>query len=516
MRHLASDLEASARRYPDRVAVVDPDGRELTYRELDDRASRIAGFLQAAGVAPGDRVALAMPKGGTAVTLIFGILKARAAYVPIDWSGPVERTAAILRQSGAVAACLHSMPHGKLLAAAPEVLPATVIVAGDGDGKSTIAYEAVMSHAPSSESLADRRGDEVAYILFTSGSTGVPKGVTLTHENATSFVDWCSHTFKPTEEDRFGSHAPFHFDLSVFDIYVAIKHGAAIHIVSEALGQSPKLLARWILDRGLTVWYSTPSILTLLTQFGDLDALSRNQLRLVLFAGEVFPVKHLRQITAHWPHPTYYNLYGPTETNVCTFARIPLPIPGTRTEPFSIGHPCAHCEALVLDSEDGREVTSGEEGLLYITGSSVFRDYWNRADLTESAFITRRGARWYNTGDVVRSTDDGYIYLGRRDRMIKRRGYRIELGEVEQGLYKSARVREAAAVAISDGDGVKIVAFLTLHADAVRSIIEMKQHCAAVLPTSMSPDVFVFVEELPRTSTQKVDYQRLIRDYVPV
>jgi amino acid adenylation domain-containing protein len=360
---------------------------------------------------------------------------------------------------------------------------------------------------------AEPTSGDLAYILYTSGSTGVPKGVMLTQLNAVSFVDWCTSEFTPTEEDRFSSHAPFHFDLSVLDLYVPLKHGAALFIVSEELGKNPKELAAFISAKRLTVWYSTPSILSFLAQFGELHKLDCSALRLVLFAGEVFPVKHLRAVTEYWPRAAYFNLYGPTETNVCTYARIPLPIPSDRTVPYPIGLPCSHCSSLVLDEPDGDPVTRGEEGLLYIAGPSVFQGYWNRPQESQAPFIERDGVRWYNTGDVVRDDGEGgFVYLGRRDRMVKRRGYRIELGEIERGLYQHPDLREAATIAVPDSDsGVRILAYLVPQGGKKPSIIELKAFCAHALPGYMSPDVFRFLEFLPRTSTDKVDYQALLR-----
>ena len=235
-----------------------------------------------------------------------------------------------------------------------------------------------------------------------------------------------------------------------------------------------------------------------------------SSLRLVLFAGEVFPVKHLREVTRRWPRPVYYNLYGPTETNVCTFARIPLPVPDERDTPYPIGFACAHCQPLVLDA-DGQEVKAGDEGLLYISGPSVFDGYWNRPAENARAFIERDGRRWYNTGDLVRwSPEEGYLYAGRKDRMVKRRGYRIELGEIERALYSHAAVREAAVVAVPDADaGVRIVAFLACHGGKPPSIVELKTFCGTKVPAYMSPDRFLFEDVLPHTSTDKVDYQAL-------
>jgi acyl-CoA synthetase (AMP-forming)/AMP-acid ligase II len=233
----------------------------------------------------------------------------------------------------------------------------------------------------------------------------------------------------------------------------------------------------------------------------------------VLFAGEVFPVKHLRDLKRLWPKPVYFNLYGPTETNVCTFAKIPDRIPEDRDQPYPIGFACSHCEPMVLDG-DLNPVAKGDEGLLWISGASVFGGYWNRPAENAKAFIEHDGKRWYNTGDVVRWEDaDGYIYVGRRDRMVKRRGYRIELGEIERGLYRHPNIREAAVVSMPDADaGVKIVAFLSTAPETpAPTIIELKQFCARELPAYMSPDRFTVLERLPRTSTDKVDYQALVR-----
>jgi amino acid adenylation domain-containing protein len=508
IKSLVDYVEQSARRHPDRVAIVDPQGWSLTYRELSDTSSHVAGFLVAAGVAPGDRVGVILPKGARGVVAFVGIMKARAAYVPADYTAPAARNRSILQDCQVKVAFLSSS-SGAILEQWGDGPRPVVVFMGDGPGApaGAVSWDEVTSHAPAAVGGGSR--EDLAYILYTSGSTGVPKGVMLTHENALSFVDWCSSVFRPTETDRFSSHAPFHFDLSILDLYVPLKHGAAVFIVSEDLGKSPKDLARFISSNALTVWYSTPSILSLLGQFGDLASLDISSLRIVLFAGEVFPVKHLRDLVALWPAPEYYNLYGPTETNVCTFATIPTPIPAERSEPYPIGFACSHCRGMVLGS-DGIEVADGEEGLLYIAGPSVFPGYWNRPEMNAAVFDDRTGGPWYNTGDVVRfHAGQGYVYVGRRDRMVKRRGYRIELGEIERGLYLHPAVAEAAVVSVpDDAAGVRLVAFLSAQAPRP-TIIDMKMFCGKNLPAYMSPDAFVVCDALPRTSTDKVDYQEL-------
>jgi amino acid adenylation domain-containing protein len=506
---LCTYLELSAQRCGDRVAVVDPDGSSLTYRELNDRADHVAGFLIARGFQPGDRVGLVQPKNLAGVCAIFGILKARGVYVPVDSTAPAQRIRSIL-DNCRVRAVFVDLRCAEVAAGIE-----TVVVTGTPRAnlpQGAIAWEKVLETPPGGADPATRHPDDIAYILYTSGSTGIPKGVTLSQRNAISFVDWCSSVFTPDEHDRFSSHAPFHFDLSILDLYLPAKHGSTLYLISEELGKSPAKLASFIASKQLTVWYSTPSVLGLLAEFGGLKQYDFSHLRLVLFAGEVFPVKHLRSITCQWPSPVYFNLYGPTETNVCTYAKIPTPIPDERTQPYPIGWPCSHCAALVVD-DDREPVAVGEEGLLYISGPAVFVGYWGREAESAACCFERDGRRWYNTGDVVKQdTSDGFIYVGRRDRMVKRRGYRIELGDIESALYRHSQIREAAVIAIPDADaGVKILAHVTTADDARPSIVDLKIFCGKALPAYMSPDAFLFQDSLPRTSTGKVDYQKLVK-----
>jgi acyl-CoA synthetase (AMP-forming)/AMP-acid ligase II len=224
----------------------------------------------------------------------------------------------------------------------------------------------------------------------------------------------------------------------------------------------------------------------------------------------VFPLKHLRLLKSLLPEPRYFNLYGPTETNVCTFYEIPREIPPERTQPFPIGRACSHLKTMVVGG-DGRLGPAGSEGELCVAGAGVMQGYWNLPENTARAFLAASDARWYRTGDVVvESADGSYVYLGRRDRMVKRRGYRVELGEIESALYRHAAVKEAAAIALSDPDeGVRVKVFLSCREGKRPSLIELKAFCAAHLPTYMIPDLFAFPDSLPKTSTDKIDYQRL-------
>jgi len=511
-------LTEAASRRPDHVAVEDPErDAKITYRRLNAISDTLRDALVRAGVGPGDRVGIYGPKSIGTVATIFGILKARAGYVPVDPDAPPKRNAFIFGNCSVKAIVVARDRVGGLRAAFDsDALP----MLEEFDEANEFGADLLLIRGPKQEAphddslpggLEQATLDELAYILYTSGSTGKPKGVVHTHGSALSFVNWCSETFEPNEQDRFSSHAPFHFDLSILDLYLPIKHGATLVLIGEALGKQPTRLAPLIADRSITIWYSTPSILRLLVEFGKMEQYDYSALRLVFFAGEVFPVKHLRALKSIWTHPKYFNLYGPTETNVCTYYEIPSEISPDRSEPFPIGKTCANDRTKVMD-EDDTEVPPGEEGELYVSGGSVMQGYWGLPEKNAQAFYEdASGTRWYRTGDVVQERADGnYIFRGRKDRMVKRRGYRVELGEIEAALYRHPNVTEAAVVALPDEEsGVLISAFLNWSEDEQPSLIELKQFCADNLPLYMIPDRFSALPSLPKTSTDKIDYQGL-------
>jgi len=516
MEHLASTFEATAAAYPNRPAVYMPNGSFLTYAQLNDQASRLAGFFRAAGVVAGDRVGLTLPKSFEAVITLLAALKCGAAYVPSDWAAPDARGRAIMSDCAVKVLVLHRQCMG-ILEEWPVQLP-TVLIVDDDHGAEAAPGTQLFSRAIESDAIEakdlDRDPNRLSYILYTSGSTGTPKGVKISHRTAMSFVDWCSRTFEPTSEDRFSSHAPFHFDLSILDLHVAWKHGASVHLIPDSVGKSPKELVQFAVAHDITIWYSTPSTLNFMTQFGGLEKAGWTGPRLALFAGEVFPIKHLRRLTEIWTRARWFNLYGPTETNVCTYHEVIPPIPAEATEPPPIGKPCgSHTIAMVRDA-DGHPVSgAGAEGSLWFTGDCVFQGYWKRPNEDARVFENIEGQRWYDTGDVVRYEADGVmVYVGRRDRMVKRTGYRIELGEIESALYKHQRISKVAAVAIRDvEEAVKIVACCVSEGERP-SIIEMKKFSHDNLPAYMVPDSFSWRDDLPLTSTGKTDYQKLLHD----
>jgi amino acid adenylation domain-containing protein len=378
--------------------------------------------------------------------------------------------------------------------------------------KAALALEDEKDSAPSVDNYQNQ-ADDLAYILYTSGSTGNPKGVPLTHNNGMAFVEWCSKVFQPSQEDRFSAHAPFHFDLSILDLYTPIKHGAAIVLISEDIGKEPARLAEVIESSKISIWYSAPSILTMLVQFGDIEAKDFSCLRSILFAGEVFPVKHLRALVNLLPLPKYYNLYGPTETNVCTYQPLPDNFLNSGQASLPIGLVCEHLTALVVDPE-GTPIKRGETGELIISGANVMNGYWNLPEQTANAFFEKPEGIFYRTGDlVVEDENSAYTYVGRRDRMVKKRGFRVELGEIEAKLHLHPEIVEAAVVAVANDEGTKVHSHFVTIDNKRLSTIKMKKFCSEHLPVYMVPDTFTVHEALPKTSTDKTDYQALTKTH---
>jgi amino acid adenylation domain-containing protein len=517
LQHL---LEESAARRPSATAVRFED-RALSYAELDGLANGLARALREQGVARGDRVALYMSKSPGSLIATHGILKADGVYVPLDPNAPPQRLAFILGNCGVrvlVASTQKAAAIDKILAEGAALDAVVFVDEGRGElagGVRTVPFSAVAERAAAAAPESSAIESDLAYILYTSGSTGTPKGVMISHRAALSFVDWAVREFDVSADDRLSSHAPLHFDLSIFDLYAAMKVGASVALVPDGTSTFPVRLAEWIAKNEITVWYSVPSILTLLLLKGGLSRLDLGRLRVVLFAGEVFPTKYLRDLLRALPGRVFANLYGPTETNVITAYRVP-PLPDGDDAPIPIGRACANCDVFLVDDEGRRVEEPGKPGELYARGPTLAHGYWGDPEKTARTFVANPfqedfAERVYRTGDIVARGPDGELrLLGRRDRMVKSRGYRIELDEIETVLYAHPEVKEAAVVAIPDemaGNVIRaFVAPETLAGGALR------EHCLARLPRYMVPESFEARDQLPKTSTGKVDRPRLARE----
>ena len=511
-------LRRAAERSPDRDAIRSTT-RALTYGELDEGASSFAAGLIDAGVQRGDRVALYLPKSVDVVTAIYGIMRAGAAYVPIDPKSPGSRAATIARDCTVSAIVTTPDRVEGLLQELRPHRPRAVFLVGDAQATIDVpsfSFSSVIGSRSEHPSVPVLDTD-LAYILYTSGSTGVPKGVMLTHRHALTFIEWCAGTIGSEPDDRFSNHAPFHFDLSVFDLYVAAHGGATVSIVPEAWTYFGLDLARFIRDEGITVWYSVPSALMILTgALGQGEALAG--LRAVVFAGEVYPTKHLRSLREVASKATLWNLYGPTETNVCTFHRV-ADLPDDDS-PIPIGRACENTEVFAM-KDDGKPADVGEEGELHVRGSLVMKGYWGQPERSSEVLVQDPRTPSvpelvYRTGDLVRLRPDGaYDFLGRRDHQIKSRGYRIELGEIEAVLAGHPGIETALAVPVPHEEwGTAIVAVVVADAEADPfGELDVRRWLAARLPHHMVPVRVEITDGLPRTSTGKID-RRTVTDQV--
>lgn len=507
-------LTESAARWPDRVALRD-QGRELGYRELDRLSNQLARALGSAGVEPGDRVGIYLNKSAASILSIFGILKSGAVFVPLDPNAPAARLSYIVQDCGIrVLVSSSSRSDGiSALHQAGSSLDRVILTDPETQPLPVAAIPWTRVRAEEDGPLpTTARATDLAYLLYTSGSTGAPKGVMVTHRNVFTFIDWCATEFRLTPEDRVTSAAPIHFDLSTFDIYVTLQAGATIVLVPEGLSIFPVQVVQLLHDERITATYLVPSQLAMMLTYGQLREFNLGSLRLVLFAGEVFPLKYLREAVAAVPRAAWYNLYGPTETNVVTWYRVqPGDLAPARTEPVPIGRAIDQVEVFAIDEQGNRVTAANVEGELHVRGPCVAPGYWGQPEKSARNFGP---GEQYATGDVVTLDPDGinWRFVGRRDHMVKSRGYRIELGEIEAALLRHAEVREAVVVAVPDElVGNRLHAFVVPAGEGTPSAEELRGWCSRQLPSYMVPERIELRSDLPRTSTGKVNRQLLAK-----
>jgi amino acid adenylation domain-containing protein len=491
---LSDWLRCTAAATPDAPAIIEAgpgeEDRITSFRELFEQAASLAVQFVEHGIQKQDRIALVMPKTTEAIVSVFASLLAGAIYVPIHPQWPKERIETTLADCGA-----------------------RLVIEGDNDSSPRITDRhtggsilwPVASSTPSYisklGSLPRADASDSSLILFTSGSSGQPKGVLLSHRAVSAFVRWSAREFQISSADRIACPSPLSFDLSTFDIFNMALCGATCVLVPGHTVWMPRFLLQFLREARITCWYSVPSILAGMLEDGRLAQHDYPGLRLVLFAGEVFRGHYVSQLQAAVPKAVCANLYGPTETNVVTWCRVPRGFDGS--QPLPIGQPCPYATVTV-------DATSGE---LLAGGDSLMSGYWNRPEDTQHAFVSLDGKRYYHTGDrVSQATNGNYLFLGRLDRQVKRRGFRIELGEIETALAGSEDILEAAAVAVDDGKmGTAIIAFVRTRSAGAITLVEAKAHCARTLPLYMVPDHIVFLDAIPTGSRGKIDYLALSR-----
>lgn len=485
----------------DQPAICTRD-RSVTYGELRQHVLELREWFRKSGCEPGDRIALYLPKTVETVEIILGVLAAGAAYVPINPALPPDAVRQILSDLQPFMFITASKASPQLLDAGAQAgAKVATVRAAPNFGLDTVGESgsaAARTTVPGFEDLA--------VMLYTSGSTGVPKGIALSHRNVMSFVDWAADTFAISSADQITSHAPLHFDLSTFDLFCTLSRHGTVHLIDDLTAKFAGAVRGLIETRRISVWYSVPTALMQLQERGALKGLS--SLRLILFAGEVFPVAALRQVMGALPAAEFANLYGPTETNVCTFYRLPG-IPVSDTEALPIGVPCGHYEISLRDA-DGLPVVDGEQGEICVTGPGVMKGYWNRPDLTKATRLDGQPDS-YRTGDYGWRRADGMLmYAGRRDQQVKVRGHRIELLALEAALNSHADVKEAVAVVAADPQGVTRLQTFLVPRQSAAAPASITKFLAERLPPYYQPDRVEWLDEMPRTSSGKCDRANLL------
>jgi amino acid adenylation domain-containing protein len=504
-------FESQAARTPDRAVLVYPATasdvspveagarQQLTYRELNESANRLAHYLRRYGVGPDVLVGLCVPRSVDLVVGLLGILKAGGAYVPLDTGHPRERLAFMAEDARIpVLVTLES-----LLDQAPGSAARLVCLDRDRD---VIARERADDPDPSASP------DHLAYVIYTSGSTGRPKGVAVTHHNVVRLFKATASMFAFDEHDVWTLFHSCSFDFSVWELWGALLHGARVVVVPHWVSRSPDAFYELLWREGVTVLNQTPSAFRQLMQV-DADAGTRRELslRYVIFGGEALELRSLRPwFERHGDQkPRLVNMYGITETTVHVTHR-PLSLADLAAPGSLIGEPLSDLSLYILD-RSRQPVPVGVAGELYVGGDGVARGYLNRPELTRERFIddpfsTSPGARLYRSGDLARSLPDGDIeYLGRIDHQVQIRGFRVELGEIQSVMTAHPGVREAFVLAHHNGGQVRLVGYFVAAGEFAPSVSVLRRHLQVHLPDYMVPSVLVPMDAFPLTLNGKLD-----------
>ena len=495
----------SARRFPDKTAVACRD-EQISYQKLDAFGNSFARFLIRQGAVRGQFIPFFMPKGIPAIQSLLSILKAGCAYVPIDVRSPAARLESILDSLQADIIIVDKDSAARLQELLPQ-RPGLKMInvdafdpASEDDGPLEIGTLSI----------------DLAYVLFTSGSTGVPKGVMIPHQAIIDYIDWCVEFYGITEQDQVSNHAPLYFDNSTFDLYTAFKAGATLHLVHDELNSVLPRLIRWIDERAITVFFCVPSVLTLLIRSRRLKPENFRSLRHLICAGEALPPETVRHMMQAYPHIQYTNMYGPTEITVDCSYHVIEDIPAEDQLRIPIGKARPNMELFVRDDQGELSQQPGARGELLVRGLSVSYGYLGDTEKTRSSFIQNPlnslfHDPLYCTGDLVEIDAEGnYHFLGRADDQIKYLGYRIELGEIESRMLALDALQECVVV-FDEGDGdarpPEIGALVSLEGE---DMAWLQQQLKELLPSYMIPTrLRLHDADFPRTANGKYDRRRI-------
>lgn len=524
MRYLLHDVfTRSAQKYADKTAIYAEGGATMTYAQLNKRANQYAACFSAykKDIRTAPYVGILSPVHAESIAACLGILKIGGAYIPLDEYSPNERLITIVENTKleVIVVDAHQYEAHKELLEHSGIRHVVVMGRSAAKGEKYTTAVALESLSDTDPAELNQVSDDLAYILHSSGSTGVPKGIMLTHRNARTFVDWMQKEFKLTSKDVVMSRAPFKFDLSVFDIFNTFAAGATLVCYDwnrPREGDAKHTdYVQLMKDQRATIIYTTPSTFIALMNRGSLAA-ANLPLREVMYAGEPFPTPLLKKLQSALPKTRIANIYGPTETNIITYYWIDeMP---EDDSPIPLGYVVEDTEIIVVNENGTQLCAPGELGELWCRGGTVTIGYLGLEEKTKQCLVKSPfhsyPVYFWRTGDHGFYDDDGLLhYRGRKDHMVKVKGFRIELGEIESALAKMPQLDQFVVVAVPDEKyGNRLYCYYTPLAGNVLSDADVSQFLASKVPTYMVPYKFIQREVLPQTSSGKVDRVALAQD----
>ncbi len=501
---LASIVASAAARWPDDPALVGEIDR-LSWTDVERRTRHLAGRLVEHGIGRGDRVAVARPKSNESLEAVHAILRAGAAFVPVDPLAPPSVARQILADAEVAAVIGDVSTIAPLDPWSVNDELRCVIATGRTEDARIIPWDAAVAEDFGGD-LPKVHPDDVAYLIYTSGSTGGPKGIVHTHRSGRTYADMAVATYGLRHDDRVAGMCPLHFDMSTLELYAAPLVGACVVVVGEPLMRM--FLAEFTElceSERVTVWYTVPYFLRQLTERGALDRYDLSQLRMIMYGGEPYPPGALRELMAAIPHAEYWNVYGPAEVNACTNHVVEEPPADGLATP--IGRPWSVADLRIVD-ESGNDVPDGVAGELLVSATTVMREYWRRPDLTAERLTPRPdGPPWYATGDIVERDPTGVLWFrGRRDHQVKVRGVRLELEAIEAILTDAPGVAHAVACTVGrSGDAASIAAAVVAVDGATVDTNAVRRWCSSRLPSVAVPQHIHVRPGFPSTASGKID-----------